>query len=211
MLKKVFSVESGNFLMGVLIWVSSYVSNLGWLGESSAFSKIFLGCCILVYVFMLWFSLDNPEDEEEPKKFSRFLTGLFAVLNIIASIFVLFGGTEVKVSKTTLESTNIVESAVLSKKYVEYKEDSKKDNNEINWSLLYHSDSDKKENKFGKIADYTLTSKDGVKSYKGINTRLSADEGDVVTKYEKVKVVRKVVNLFGQVTQEDTIKAEVLK
>ena len=40
---------------------------------------------------------------------------------------------------------------------------------------------------------------------------MSADEGDVVTKYEKVKVVRKVVNLFGQVTQEDTINAEVLK
>lgn len=197
--------------MGVLIWVSSYVSNLGWLGESSAFSKIFLGCCILVYVFMLWFSLDNPEDEEEPKKFSRFLTGLFAVLNIIASIFVLFGGTEVKVSKTTLESTNIVESAVLSKKYVEYKEDSKKDNNEINWSLLYHSDSDKKENKFGRIADYTLTSKDGVKSYKGINTRLSADEGENVTKQQTILVKKETKNIFGNVLGTEKEVVEVLR
>lgn len=199
------------FLVGVLSWVASYVSNLGWGGEPTAFSKVFLGCCILVYGFMLWFALDNPEDEEEPKKFSRFLTGLFAVLNILASIIVLFGGTSVKVSKTTLSSTKIVESAVLSKKYVEYKEDSKGNNYDINWSLLAPSDSDIKENKFGRIADYTLTSKDGVKSYKGINTRLSADEGDVVTKYEKVKVVRKVVNLFGQVAQVDTNEAEVLK
>ena len=108
MLKKVFSVESGIFLMGVLFWVSSYVSNLGWLGESSAFSKIFLGCCILVYGFMLWFALDNPDGEEETKKFKRFLVGMFAVLNILASIIVLFGGTSVKVSKTTLSSTKIV-------------------------------------------------------------------------------------------------------
>ena len=210
-MKKVSSVESFMFLVGVLSWVASYVSNLGWGGEPTVFSKVFLGCCILVYGFMLWFALDNPEGKEESKKFNRFLVGMFAVLNIVASVIVLFGGTEVKVSKTTLESTNIVESAVLSKKYVEYKEDSKKDNNEINWSLLYHSDSDKKENKFGRIADYTLTSKDGVKSYKGINTRLSADEGDVVTKYEKVKVVRKVVNLFGQVTESDTVTVEVLR
>ena len=211
MLKKMFSVESGIFLMGVLFWVSSYVSNLGWLGESSAFSKIFLGCCILVYGFMLWFALDNTDGEEETKKFKRFLVRMFAVLNILASIIVLFGGTSVKVSKTTLSSTKIVESAVLSKKYVEYKEDSKGGKYDINWSLLAPSNSDIKENKFGRIADYTLTSKDGIKSYRGINVRLSADEGDVVTKYEKVRVVRKVVNLFGQVTQEDTIRAEVLK
>lgn len=160
---------------------------------------------------MLLFALDNPDDDEEPQKFKRFLTGLFAVLNILASIIVLFGGTEVKISKTTLSSTKIVESAVLSKKYVEYKEGSKGAKYDLNWSLLAPSDSDIKENKFGRIADYTLTSKKGVKSYKGINTRLSADEGDVVTKYEKVKVVRKVVNLFGQVTSSDTAIAEVLK
>ena len=198
-------------LVGVLSWVASYVSNLGYLGEPTAFSKVFLGCCILVYGFMLWFSLDNPDGEGEPKKFERFLVGMFAVLNIIASIFVLFRGTEVKVSKTTLESTNIVESAVLSKKYVKYKEDSKSDNYEINWSLIATSDSDKKENKFGRIADYTLTSKEGVKSYKDINTRLSSDEGDVVTKYEKVKVNRKVVNLFGRVTEDETVTVEVLR
>ena len=198
-------------LVGVLSWVASYVSNLGYLGEPTAFSKVFLGCCILVYVFMLWFALDNPEDDGELQKSKRFLVGMFAVLNILTSIIVLFGGTSVKVSKTTLSSTKIVESAVLSKKYVEYKEDSKGNKYEINWGLLAPRYSDIKENKFGRIADYTLTSKEGVKSYKGISTRLSADEGDVVTKYEKVKVVRKVVNLFGQVTQEDTIKAEVIK
>lgn len=151
------------FLVGVLSWVASYVSNLGWGGEPTVFSKVFLGCCILVYGFMLWFALDNPEYEEEPKKSKRFLTGLFNVVNIIASIIVLFRGTSVKVSKTTLSSTKIVESAVLSKKYVEYKEDSKGNKYEINWGLLAPSDSDIKENKFGRIADYTLTSKDGVK------------------------------------------------
>ena len=144
MFKKVFSVESGMFLAGVLSWVASYVSNLGYGGEPTAFSKIFLGCCILVYGFMLWFALDNPEDEEEPQKFRRFLVGLFAVFNLLASVIVLFGGTEVKVSKTTLESTKIVESAVLSKKYVEYKEDSKGGKYDINWSLLAPRDSEKK-------------------------------------------------------------------
>ena len=91
-MKKVFSVESGIFLMGVLLWVASYVSNLGYGGEPAAFSKVFLGCCILVYGLMLLYALDSPRGESESTKFKKFLVGMFAVFNMLASVVILIGG-----------------------------------------------------------------------------------------------------------------------
>jgi len=209
MLKKVFSVYTGIVLLGLACWLSTYAVNLGYFGSLLFFSKLLLGVCILIYGFSTLIILEESITNRE--KVKKFFIASFMAVNFLASFIVIIWGVDVKKTETTLSSTKIPESAILSIKTTGDVGESKKSKPRAWESITPFEVKATNKDNFGRVGDFTLTSKEGVKLYKGISVRLSSSEGDVVTKHEKVKVNRKVVNLFGRVTSDETVTVEVLK